>query len=236
VRLPPHAGRCRYFWVLRKQDRFVAVIGELVVQPGHRRLFFSASGPLVIGVASGRGAGIWPTLLAAEYAGQLSRPSAYRVSQPAEACSGCRSSMSGMGDRFDVVRGPVKAWIALGSSHAVGVVFACGGSCGRAGELRRHCHRAAAIRGARAGNAFHRQFLRRISPDFRERRMIMRHRREFVDGHALRHRRDDFVDQFAAAGPTHAPPRISPVFGFASNFTKPSFASMMSDLPWSLNG
>jgi hypothetical protein len=32
-----------------------------------------------------------------------------------------------LGDRFDVVRGPVKAWIAIGSSHAVGVVFASGG-------------------------------------------------------------------------------------------------------------
>ena len=32
-----------------------------------------------------------------------------------------------VGDRFDVVRGPVKAWIAIGSSYAVGVVFASGG-------------------------------------------------------------------------------------------------------------
>jgi RNA polymerase sigma factor (sigma-70 family) len=32
-----------------------------------------------------------------------------------------------MGDRFDVMRGPVKAWIAIGSSHAVGVLFASGG-------------------------------------------------------------------------------------------------------------
>jgi hypothetical protein len=32
-----------------------------------------------------------------------------------------------MGDRFDVLRGPVKAWIAVGSSHAVGVIFASGG-------------------------------------------------------------------------------------------------------------
>jgi RNA polymerase sigma factor (sigma-70 family) len=31
------------------------------------------------------------------------------------------------GDRFDVLRGPVKAWIAIGSSHAVGVLFASGG-------------------------------------------------------------------------------------------------------------
>jgi RNA polymerase sigma factor (sigma-70 family) len=32
-----------------------------------------------------------------------------------------------IGDRFDVIRGPVKAWIAVGSSHAVGVIFAAGG-------------------------------------------------------------------------------------------------------------
>ena len=32
-----------------------------------------------------------------------------------------------LGDRFDVLRGPVKAWIAVGSSHAVGVIFASGG-------------------------------------------------------------------------------------------------------------
>jgi RNA polymerase sigma factor (sigma-70 family) len=32
-----------------------------------------------------------------------------------------------VGDRFDVLRGPVKAWIAVGSSHAVGVIFASGG-------------------------------------------------------------------------------------------------------------
>jgi RNA polymerase sigma factor (sigma-70 family) len=32
-----------------------------------------------------------------------------------------------LGDRFDVVRGPVKAWFAMGSSHAVGLIFASGG-------------------------------------------------------------------------------------------------------------
>jgi hypothetical protein len=31
-----------------------------------------------------------------------------------------------IGDRFDVLRGPVKAWIAIGSNHAVGVLFASG--------------------------------------------------------------------------------------------------------------
>ena len=32
-----------------------------------------------------------------------------------------------IGDRFDVLRGPVKAWFAVGSSHAIGVLFASGG-------------------------------------------------------------------------------------------------------------
>jgi RNA polymerase sigma factor (sigma-70 family) len=32
-----------------------------------------------------------------------------------------------IGDRFDVMRGPVKAWIAVGSSHSIGVIFASGG-------------------------------------------------------------------------------------------------------------
>ena len=32
-----------------------------------------------------------------------------------------------IGDRFDMIRGPVKAWIAVGSSHAVGLIFASGG-------------------------------------------------------------------------------------------------------------
>jgi len=32
-----------------------------------------------------------------------------------------------IGDRFDVLRGPVKAWIAVGGSHAVGLLFAWGG-------------------------------------------------------------------------------------------------------------
>jgi hypothetical protein len=32
-----------------------------------------------------------------------------------------------LGDRFDMLRGPVKAWVAIGSSHAVGVLFASGG-------------------------------------------------------------------------------------------------------------
>jgi RNA polymerase sigma factor (sigma-70 family) len=63
--------------------------------------------------------------LAGEYAGQFP-PAAYEYRS--------RLSLFGLpllhvrlGDRFDVIRGPVKAWIAIGSSHAVGVLFASGG-------------------------------------------------------------------------------------------------------------
>jgi RNA polymerase sigma factor (sigma-70 family) len=31
-----------------------------------------------------------------------------------------------LGDKFDVLRGPVKAWIAIGGTHAIGVIFAYG--------------------------------------------------------------------------------------------------------------
>jgi RNA polymerase sigma factor (sigma-70 family) len=64
-------------------------------------------------------------VLAGEYAGQFP-PAAYEYRS--------RLSLFGLplvhvrlGDRFDVIRGPVKAWIAIGSSHAMGVIFASGG-------------------------------------------------------------------------------------------------------------
>ncbi len=64
-------------------------------------------------------------LLANQYAGNFP-PAAYEYRS--------RWSLLGLplvhvrlGDRFDVLRGPVKAWIAIGSSHAVGVIFASGG-------------------------------------------------------------------------------------------------------------
>jgi RNA polymerase sigma factor (sigma-70 family) len=64
-------------------------------------------------------------ILAKEYAGDFP-PAAYEYRS--------RWSLFGLpllhvrlGDRFDVLRGPVKAWIAIGSSHAVGVIFASGG-------------------------------------------------------------------------------------------------------------
>ncbi len=64
-------------------------------------------------------------ILAKEYAGNFP-PAAYEYRS--------RLSLFGLplvhvriGDRFGVLRGPVKAWIAIGGSHAVGVIFASGG-------------------------------------------------------------------------------------------------------------
>jgi RNA polymerase sigma factor (sigma-70 family) len=64
-------------------------------------------------------------ILAKEYGGNFP-PSAFEYRS--------RSSLFGLplvhvriGDRFDILRGPVKAWIAIGSSHSVGVIFASGG-------------------------------------------------------------------------------------------------------------
>jgi RNA polymerase sigma factor (sigma-70 family) len=63
-------------------------------------------------------------LLAEEYAGNFP-PAAYEYRS--------RLSLFGLplvhirlGGRFDVLRGPVKAWIAIATSHAVGVIFASG--------------------------------------------------------------------------------------------------------------
>jgi heme exporter protein D len=64
-------------------------------------------------------------ILTEQYAGDFPKPAfEYRS----------RSSLFGLplvhvriGDRFDVVRGPVKAWIAVGGSHTIGVIFASGG-------------------------------------------------------------------------------------------------------------
>jgi RNA polymerase sigma factor (sigma-70 family) len=64
-------------------------------------------------------------ILAKQYAGEYP-PAAYEYRS--------RWSLLGLplihvrlGDRFDVLRGPTKGWIAIGSSHAAGVIFASGG-------------------------------------------------------------------------------------------------------------
>ena len=64
-------------------------------------------------------------ILADQYAGNFP-PAAYEYRS-----RGCLFGLPlihvRLGDRFDVLRGPVKAWIAISSSHAVGVIFASGG-------------------------------------------------------------------------------------------------------------
>ena len=64
-------------------------------------------------------------LLAKEYAG--SYPPAAHEYRSRWSLFGLPLIHIRTGDRFDVLRGPVKAWIAIGSSHAVGVFFAYGG-------------------------------------------------------------------------------------------------------------
>jgi len=64
-------------------------------------------------------------LLAGQYAGTF--PSAAYEFRSRSRLLGLPLVHVRLGDRFDIVREPVKAWIAIGSSHAVGVVFASGG-------------------------------------------------------------------------------------------------------------
>ena len=90
-------------------------------------------------------------------------------------------------------------------------------------RLRRFC------RGAFQMEGVSRKFFRRVSPDLSQRRVVMRHDGKFADGHSFGHRHDNSWINSPPSGPAQQPPRISPVFGDASNFTKPSFASMMRD-------
>jgi RNA polymerase sigma factor (sigma-70 family) len=64
-------------------------------------------------------------VLAKEFAGNFP-PAAYEY-RSSTCLFGLPLIHVRLGDRFDVVRGPVKAWIAIGSSHSVGVIFATGG-------------------------------------------------------------------------------------------------------------
>ena len=66
--------------------------------------------------------------------------------------------------------------------------------------------------------------------------MVVRHGGEFVDGHALLHGDDDFVDQFTAGRTDTSAAEDFPGFRIGDDFTNPSRASMIIDLPWSLKG
>jgi RNA polymerase sigma factor (sigma-70 family) len=64
-------------------------------------------------------------ILTERYGGQFP-PSAFEYRSP-WSLLGLPLLHIRIGNRFDLVRPPVKAWIAIGSSHAVGVIFAAGG-------------------------------------------------------------------------------------------------------------
>ncbi|HEY1663649.1 MAG TPA: sigma-70 family RNA polymerase sigma factor [Verrucomicrobiae bacterium] len=110
------------FWICRGQsnfDLFGALLVNVVID-----IFLLAVTVLAI-ISSGMRRRHLAETLATECAGNYP-PSAYEYRS--------RWSLLGLplihiriGDRFDIVRPPVKAWIAVGSSHAVGVLFASGG-------------------------------------------------------------------------------------------------------------
>jgi RNA polymerase sigma factor (sigma-70 family) len=64
-------------------------------------------------------------ILEEKYGGQFP-PSAFEYRSP-WSLFGLPLVHVRIGDRFDIMRPPVKAWIAIGSSYAVGVIFASGG-------------------------------------------------------------------------------------------------------------
>jgi hypothetical protein len=64
-------------------------------------------------------------ILAEKYGGQFP-PAAFEYRSP-WSLLGLPLLHIRIGDRFDIMRPAVKAWIAIGSSHAVGVIFASGG-------------------------------------------------------------------------------------------------------------
>lgn len=85
---------------------FLAALTAIIKSIPHRRRYLSR-------------------LLAGKYAGQIP-PAAFEYRS--------RLSLFGLplvhvrvGNSFDLLQGPVKAWIAIGGSHAVGVIFAWGG-------------------------------------------------------------------------------------------------------------
>ncbi len=109
------------FWLLRHEEisTFCSVLFSQIVV-----VYFLALGWLGFATLPQRRRHL-ARMLAENHGGKFPAP-AYEFRS--------RASLFGMplvhvrlGDRFDVLRGPVKAWIAIGSSHSVGVIFASGG-------------------------------------------------------------------------------------------------------------
>ena len=110
------------FWMLRKQPDTSLFWALLFVQT--LVFYFLAAIAVIIKSIAPRRRRL-AALLADQYAGNF---------PPATLEYRSRWSLLGLplvhvrvGDRFDLLRGPVKAWIAVGSSHVVGVIFAYGG-------------------------------------------------------------------------------------------------------------
>jgi RNA polymerase sigma factor (sigma-70 family) len=110
------------FWACRNQNEPLLFWGLLFSQTV--AIYFLTIFAFIFGTFAGRRRYL-AKLLANQYAGNFP-PATYEFRS--------RWSLFGLplvhvrlGDRFDVLRGPVKAWIAIGSSHAVGVIFASGG-------------------------------------------------------------------------------------------------------------
>ena len=111
------------FWVLRKQHEgiylfWVLLFIEIIV------FFFLAAQVAIIKSLPGRRRYL-AGLLTDQYAGHI---------PPAGFEYRSRWSLLGLplihvraGNSFDLLRGPVKAWIAIGGSQAMGVIFAWGG-------------------------------------------------------------------------------------------------------------
>lgn len=87
-------------------------------------IYFLTIVGFIVGTLAGRRRHL-AGVLAAEYGGRF--PAAAYEYRSRASLFGWPLLHVRLGDRFDVMRGPVKAWIAVGSSHAVGLVFASGG-------------------------------------------------------------------------------------------------------------
>ncbi|HWD93862.1 MAG TPA: RNA polymerase sigma factor [Verrucomicrobiae bacterium] len=106
------------YWWLRSPSVFALVLSEFMV------VYFVMIAGRVIGSLQPRRRYL-AKVLAEEYGGCF--PEAAFEYRSRASLFGLPLVHVRIGDRFDVLRGPVKAWIAVGSSHAVGVLFASGG-------------------------------------------------------------------------------------------------------------
>jgi len=109
-------------WAIRHQPGFPTFLGILFSQTVV--VYFLTILALVIASFSHRKKYLLK-LLAEKYHGVFPPPAyEYRSSL---SCFGLPLVHVRLGDRFDVVRRPVTAWIAIGGSHSIGVIFASGG-------------------------------------------------------------------------------------------------------------